>query len=214
MSNFKRARTDDQKSQRMEELKKVTSKLFKARPYHEITISTIGEKIGWTRPNIYKYVSTKEEIFLMLAADARDEYVKALLDAFSSETGLRKDEIAQKWARICDKNKDWSIYGSILIMIVEENVSLESLKEFKKGYYDHLETLKEEISSALGVSKEDFATLFTTIHYHACGLTGFCSTNKLAQRAIKELGIKRTDVDFEKEMEIFILMCLNFYSKN
>ncbi len=214
MSKFKRARTDDQKSQRMEELKKVTAELFKTHPYHEITISTIGEKIGWTRPNIYKYVSSKEEIFMALAADARDEYMKELIEAFAGETGFRKDEIAQKWAHICEKNRDWSIYGSILILIIEENVSLESLKAFKKGYYDQLEVLKEELSPALGVSKEDFTTLFTTIHYHACGLSGFCSTNELARQAIKELGVKRDEVDFKSEMGNFILMCLNFYSKN
>ena len=98
-------------------------------------------------------------------------------------------------------------------MVVEENVSLEKLKEFKKTYYEQLDTLKEQIAPSLGIRREDFGNFFTTIHYHACGLSGYCSNNKLVAQAIKELGIKRDTLDFKDEMENFIFMCLKSYTR-
>lgn len=37
-------------------------------PYTEIAITTIADKLIWSRANLYKYVTTKEEIFLELSA--------------------------------------------------------------------------------------------------------------------------------------------------
>lgn len=213
MSDFQRARTDEQKQERMEEVKAVTAELFKSHPYHEITLSTIGEQLGWTRANLYKYVSSKEEVFLQLAADARKAHFHDLCKAFSKDKGLSRDEIAKKWANIADKNRDWATYGAILVKIIEENVSLELLKEFKKGYYEELATLTDEVAPNIHIPKVNFPDFFCAIHYHACGLSGVCATNPLVQQAIKEIGIKRQNINFKKEMQRFIGICLDGYGE-
>ena len=213
MADFKRARSQAQKQERFEEVKTVTAQLFKKLPYHEITLSTIGEQLGWTRANVYKYFSSKEEVFLELSADSRDSYINDLLKAFSKNKGFSQEDIAKKWANIFDKNRDWAIYGAILVSIVEENVSIERLKEFKRAYYDELETLTREVAPNIGIPKENFADFFCAIHYHACGLSGICEQNPLVQQAIKELGIRRTQVNFKKDMQRFIGICLQGYSE-
>ena len=213
MTEFKRARTEDQKQERIEEVKQVTSELFAQHPYHEITISTIGENLGWTRANVYKYYNSKEEIFLELSADARDAYYKDLLKCFSKNAFESKEEVAKKWANICNKNRAWATYGAILVSIVEENVSLERLKQFKKSYYDQLNVLCEEIAENVGVPQENFADFFSAIHYHACGLSGVCEQNPLVQQAIRELGIKKPAVNFKRDMQRFIEICLAGYAE-
>ena len=212
MSEFKRARSEAQKQERFEEVKSVTAKLFEKLPYHEITLSTIGEQLGWTRANVYKYFSSKEEIFLELSADARDAYFNDLIKAFSKDKGFSQDEVAKKWASIFDKNRKWAMYGAILVSIIEENVSIERLKEFKGAYYDELEMLTQEVAPNIGISKEKFVDCFSAIHYHACGLSGICEQNPLVKQAIKELGIKRNQVNFKKDMQRFIGICLQGYS--
>lgn len=213
MSDFKRARSDEQKLERMEEVKEVTAQLFATHPYHEVTLSTIGEQLGWSRANLYKYVASKEEVFLALAADARNAYYADLLKAFSKDKGFTKEDVAKKWASIADKNRDWAKLGAILVSIVEENVSLERLKEFKKDYYDELADLCEKVAPNIHVPASDFPNFFVTIHYHACGLSGVCEQNPLVQQAIKEIGVRKRSVNFKKDMNAFILMCLNEYSE-
>ena len=213
MSDFKRARSDEQKLERFEEVKAVTAKLFKEHPYHEITLSTIGENLGWTRANVYKYFSSKEEIFLELSADAYNAYVQDLNKAFSKEKHFTQEDVAKKWASIFDKHREWALYGAILVSIVEENVSLERLKNFKETYYVGLEILERGIAENVGVPRENFADLFCAIHYHACGLSGICVINPLVVQAIKELGIKRPAVNFKKDMQRFIGICLEGYAE-
>ena len=212
VSDFIRARTDEQKAERMDEVKKVTAKLFKENPYHEITLTTIGDELGWSRANLYKYVSSKEEIFLQLSADARDSYYNDIIKTFSKDTNLSNEEISSKWAKIANNNKNWAIYGSILVSIIETNVTLERLKQFKKEFYDQLSVLCKEVAPNIRINPDDFPNFFNTIHYHAVGLCGFCETNPLVVQAIKELGVNRKELDFESEMNKFILMCLNTYS--
>ena len=214
MDEFLRARSDEQKNQRVAEIKEVTAELFKTHAYHEITLSTIGEHLGWSRANLYKYVSSKEEIFLQLAADARDAYYEELLKAFSKKKYYDKEEAAKKWAHVSNKTRDWAVYGSILVSIIEQNVTLERLKEFKKGYYDQLDVLTEQLAPKINIKAEDFALFFSTIHYHACGLSGFCETNPMIKQAIKELGIKRMKLNYKSEMQRFILMCLNEFQEH
>ena len=71
MAEFIRARSSAQKEQRMQEIKRAANDLFHERRYHEITLKAIAEKLGWSHAALYKYVTTKEDIFLELCADAR-----------------------------------------------------------------------------------------------------------------------------------------------
>ena len=49
MADFKRARSEEQKSRRTEDIKNVVDSLFKTMPYHEITLTNIAEGVGLTR---------------------------------------------------------------------------------------------------------------------------------------------------------------------
>ena len=65
---FIRARSGEHKEERLSQIKEATAELFASCPYSEITLTTIAEKLGWSRANLYKYVTTKEEIFLEISA--------------------------------------------------------------------------------------------------------------------------------------------------
>ena len=66
MSDYIRARSPEQKQERMEAIMAAADALFQEHPYHQITMGTIAEKLGWSRSNLYKYAATQEEIFLEL----------------------------------------------------------------------------------------------------------------------------------------------------
>ena len=96
MSDFIRARSPEQKEQRIAEIKEAADSLFRTRPYNEITLSTIAEQLSWTRANLYRYVSTKEEIYLQIAEDCMRSYYDALDNAVPAGCGYTSDEKDEK----------------------------------------------------------------------------------------------------------------------
>lgn len=101
--DFIRARSSEQKNQRMADIKQATAQLYREFPYHEITLTTIAERLGWSRASLYKYVTTKEEIFLELSADARNAYFGDLLTAFSPAVEFNAPQLAATWAQIAEQ---------------------------------------------------------------------------------------------------------------
>lgn len=209
--DFKRARSEEQKSQRMDDIKRATAELFATSPYHEITLTTIAARLGWSRANLYKYVTTKEEIFLELTADARDAYFDALLAVFESNATANEPDIkklAQDWARAAAENQAWFSYGSFLLTIIETNVTVERLKVFKRDYYDALPRLTGAFAQIIDIDQEHFSRLLVMIGNQAIGLVNNCAHNPLIAQALEELGIERSIPELEPELTEFIEMCL------
>lgn len=211
MAEFIRARSAAQKCQRMDEIKAAARHQFETRPYHQITLTTIAGELGWSRANLYKYVSTKEEIFLLIMADLRDAYTTELLDAL--DDGRQRDAraAAAAWAGVASRNRAYFRYGDLLYTVIETNVSVDKLEEFKRGYYEGLPETRERLSRALGVREEHVVELVNTVYHHAVGLAGSCLNNPLVQQAVRRLGIEPEPVDFEVRLEDFVLMCLTWY---
>ena len=63
---FKRARTEEQKRQRLEGIVRTVDDLLDRYPYREITMAMVADELGFSRANLGHYVKTKEEMFLLL----------------------------------------------------------------------------------------------------------------------------------------------------
>lgn len=208
MAEFIRARSEEQKAQRMAQIKAAAERQFVERPYHEISLTTIADELGWSRANLYKYVATKEEIFLSLAMDKRDAYHQALLQAFPAASKPSAKEAASTWAAIAAQNQQHFVYGGILLMIIETNVTVEKLMVFKESYYEQLEALTAQLSNALKIEPERISPLTLAIYHQAIGLTGTCLRNPLVREALTRLGREIQEVDFQSAMQDFIELCI------
>lgn len=208
MADFIRARSDEQKEQRLAEIKRATSELFEGHPYHEITLTTIAERLGWSRANLYKYASTKEEIFLLLAQDQMDSYFDALMAVFPQGCGLDAPVIAEVWAGIANAHHLYFRIGDILLTIIETNVTIDRLIAFKGDYYKRHDALAARLADLLHEDEARSAWTIEAVYTHAVGLVSSCANNPLVTQALEALGIERRNVDFRSEMRDFILMCL------
>lgn len=213
MQEFKRARSEEQKEQRMQEIKNAVDELFADTPYHNITLTTIANKLNLTRANLYQYVSTKEEIFLEICADKRDLYYSALLAAFPENCGYSVPVIAEVWAGILNAHTDHLHYCDILSTIIETNVTVERLGAFKKRYYEKVYEVSERIGSLIGFDKDEFYPVLLNVHYHAVGIDSLCRWNPLITEALAKENIKPPTVDFRENMKAFINMNINFYQQ-
>ena len=111
MTDFVRARSEEQKQARMAEIKAAADSLFNSVPYQEITLSTIAGKLSWTRANLYKYVTTKEEIYLEICSDKMHSYFDDLFAAFPEGKTWTPDEWAGRWADVLNDHRDYFRYA-------------------------------------------------------------------------------------------------------
>lgn len=206
-----RARSVSQKAERFNQVKAALERQFSEKPYHEITLATLAGELGWSRTNLYKYASTKEEVFLAVFADKRDEYTDALLSAMPRGCGFDNATIATVWSGIAYAHREFFRYGDLLYSVIETNVSVEKLKEFKRDYYSKFAVFASHMAEVLGISPERVEAFVNAIYHHGVGLAGSCMNNPLVVRAIVELGREVAPVDFQEEMRDFVAMTLAWY---
>lgn len=208
MNEYTRARSDEQKAERMEEIKNSAISLFEEYPYTEITLTTIAERLKWSRANLYKYVTTKEEIFLEITKDKMQAYYGSLKAAFPQNNGFSKEIIAEVWAGIINANKEYMRYVAYLSPIIETNVTVERLAIFKKAYYDEAFIFCELLKSMLNISEEKAYSLQLDVLMYSSSKMMCCYNNPLIIQALELLKIKAPQSDFLAEVKDFILMKL------
>lgn len=215
MTEFIRARSIEQKQRRMSEIIKTTDRLFHDHTYHDITLTTIAEALGWSRGNLYKYVTTKEEIFLELYLEKQNNYFSDIESAFADKYDLTDEEFTNLWTSILDKHHDYLRYYGILATIIETNVTIDRLAEFKKivlsGFDPIIQILTKHCHC---ISSDRATTLYWTLLFHACGLNNGCDVSPLVEEAMKLAGLPKLKNDFSQNFRKFMLMCVSHYRHN
>jgi AcrR family transcriptional regulator len=136
--NWKRARSEEQKEQRIAEILAATARLYKKRPFEEITFSAIAKEAKFTRSNLYKYFSSKEEIFLEFLKHDLLLWKKDLMKAFRKNKDYSVEEFAAIWVELFFKHGRMMDLFSILSTFLEKNITLDYMVAFKR-------TLKDEV---------------------------------------------------------------------
>ena len=83
-------------AQRREEIINACEQLYQTTSFREITLKEIGNVTSFSRPTIYNYFETKEEIFLALFEREYDRWNEALLEILDGYEKLEKEELASK----------------------------------------------------------------------------------------------------------------------
>jgi AcrR family transcriptional regulator len=137
---WKRARSEEQKEQRIAEILAATARLYKKHSFEEITFSSIAKEAKFTRSNLYKYFSSKEEIFLEFLKHDLILWKKEMMKAYRKDKDYSIEEFAAIWVELLLKHGRLMDLLSILSTFLEKNVTLEYMIDFKR-------TLKEEVLS-------------------------------------------------------------------
>ncbi len=195
----------------MNEIMEATDKLFTEKTYHEITLTTIAEALGWSRGNLYKYVTTKEEIFLELYLKKQTAYLNDTRFALSNKEDLTDEILADIWSKVLDNNHSFLSYYSILATIIETNVTVERLAEFKKRVVTDAVDVIALLEKHGKLTPEKANKLFATMIFHATGLNNSCNLNPIIKEAMKIAEIPEMNIDFANDFKEFMIMCLKGY---
>ncbi|MBQ3466913.1 MAG: TetR family transcriptional regulator [Oscillospiraceae bacterium] len=121
-------------STRREEIIAACRKLYESMSYREITIKEIAEETSFSRPSIYNYFETKEEIFLALFGKEYELFSEDLDRLCSENERLSLDELASALAQALEKRMMLLKLLSMNLYDTESNSRMERLVEFKASY--------------------------------------------------------------------------------
>ena len=129
-------------AQRREEIVNACESLYRTMSFKEITLKEIGQATSFSRPTIYNYFQTKEEIFLALFQREYDRW-NADLEAILQEEGpFTRAQVAGKLARSLQERAQLLKLLSMNNFDMEANSRLELLTGFKRAYGRSMENVR------------------------------------------------------------------------
>ena len=106
--------------------------------YKEITIKEIAEETSFTRPSIYNYFETKEEIFLALFQQEYESISEELDMLCQGKEALSLEDLSSALAQALERRPMLLKLLSMNLYDMEANARLERLVEFKTAYRDFI----------------------------------------------------------------------------
>ncbi|MBQ7715271.1 MAG: TetR family transcriptional regulator [Clostridia bacterium] len=119
---------------RKKEILSACEKLYETMSFREITLKEIGSEVPFSRPTIYNYFETKEEIFLGLFQQEYEQWCEALEDLLIIKEPLSRKLLAERLAETLAERELMLKLLAVNLYDMEENSRLERLVEFKKVY--------------------------------------------------------------------------------
>ena len=127
-------RSPEKTTARKEEIIAACETLYQTMGFKEITIKEIADYTSFSRPSIYNYFETKEEIFLALLQKEYERWIDDLNAVRDGHEALTRDELAGELARTLEAREQLLKLMSMNHYDMEANSRMERLTEFKRAY--------------------------------------------------------------------------------
>jgi AcrR family transcriptional regulator len=147
---WQRAHSAEQKEQRREAILAAAAELFRERAIIDISIGEVAEHAGLAKGSVYRYFATKEEVFLGLLTvdlDAWFDEVTALLRALPC--GATPGDVAALVVRTLGPRERMLRLLARLSSDIEQNLSIEAARVFKRWLLDRVLSAGEAFEAAL-----------------------------------------------------------------
>ncbi|EHI99485.1 regulatory protein TetR [Clostridium sp. DL-VIII] len=213
---FQRARNEEQKNIRRDQIIEATLKLYEIEPLEKITLASIANELNFSRANLYKYVSTKEEIFLWILISDLDQWVKKTYNEFKEYDRLELKTFCRLWAEQLYQNQRLLKLFSILISVLRSNVTTNSLEILKKDLSNSFDKLNLIVKKFIPDLSSDQLKLFNEYQiYYAISLYSPAVSAKNQRQEFQTIELLDAPPDFVSRFTEYIeIIILGFHSKN
>ena len=126
---------------RREEIINACEKLYQTMSFKDITLKEIGKETSFSRPSIYNYFQTKEEIFLALLKREYDAWIQELKDVMSANETMSNEKIADVLASSLNRHQQLLKILSMNHYDLEEKSGMDALIDFKGSYGNAIQTI-------------------------------------------------------------------------
>ena len=182
--------TPEQIAQKREEIINACEQLYQTMSFREITLKEIGSITSFSRPTIYNYFETKEEIFLGLFQREYDRWNEDLNDILSGNERLTKKELADRIANSLAGREQLLKLLSMNNYDMEANSRQELLTAFKQSYGRSMHLmciLLEKFCPDMSVT--DIQNFLYTFFPFMFGIYPYTAVTEKQKTAMKEAGI-------------------------
>ncbi|MGT2950541.1 hypothetical protein BU202_03775 [Streptococcus cuniculi] len=183
-----RARNPKEIAQRKEAILQETERIFLEQRYEDITLVSIAKDLQISRPSLYNYFTSKEEIFLALL---KGEYLLCQASLKQAAQGQLTTEafISLLVTNIFDRPLFVKLL-SLHAAAMEEKLGYERMYQFKTDTQDFFHTLERCIQEQFPKTSEAACTQFM-IQFHLLMTTAYQYSSIPADQAkvMQELNI-------------------------
>ncbi|MGT2893552.1 TetR family transcriptional regulator [Streptococcus downei] len=179
----------DKQQGRRQEILSATAKLYETIPYRDINLKAISQVTSISRPSIYNYFKTKEEIFLTLLEEEYRCWAQELL-TLAKEPELSKEGLAQNLAQsLADRPLMVKLIANNMADF-EDNSRDERIISFKAAYGQTLLAMDQALSQVLPdwseSRREDFIYSFFPYLF---GLYPYTQATAKQKMAVEKAGV-------------------------
>ena len=180
-------------AERREEIINACEKLYQTMSFKDITLKEIGNVTSFSRPTIYNYFETKEEIFLALYEREYDRWntdLEAILDG--NET-MTREQLASAVAASIGKREQLLKLLSMNNYDMESNSRPERLVSFKAAYGKSIRNVRALLDKFCPEMKAEEKQSFLYVFFpFMFGIYPYGEVTDKQRKAMEDAG-----VDFE-----------------
>lgn len=182
--------TPETVAQRRDEIVAACEQLYQTMSFKDITLKEISGVTSFSRPTIYNYFQTKEEIFLALFEREYDRWNEDLERILSSDKAFTRTELAGQIAKSLERRTQLLRLLSMNNYDMEENSREELLASFKRAYGKSLtlfrEILRKHVSGMSDAEVEQIMYVFFPFMF---GIYPYAEVTAKQKDAMKEAKI-------------------------
>ena len=183
-------RTPELIAQRREEIINACEELYRTMSFKEITLKEIGKITSFSRPTIYNYFETKEEIFLALFQREYECWNDELTSILEGNEQLTKAELSAKIAASLAGREQLLKLLSMNTYDMESNSRLDLLASFKQAYGRSMQLiciLLEKFCTDMNVT--DIQNFIYTFFPFMFGIYPYTAVTEKQRIAMRDAGI-------------------------
>ena len=175
---------------RKEEIISACEKLYQTMSFKDITLKEIGNETSFSRPTIYNYYQTKEEIFLALFKREYDRWNEALTAILEENGWLTKAQLADRIAQsLADREQLLKIL-SMNNFDMEANSRQEMLTSFKYSYGRSMQLMCMLLEkNCPDMSAADIQNFIYTFYPFMFGIYPYTAVTEKQKTAMREAGV-------------------------
>ena len=182
--------TPEQIALKREEIVSACEQLYQTMSFREITLKEIGNITSFSRPTIYNYFETKEEIFLALFQREYDRWNEDLTAILNGNERLTKKELADHIAYSLAGREQLLKLLSMNTYDMEANSRQEMLNAFKQSYGRSMHLMRMLLEKFCpDMSVTDIRNFIYTIYPFMFGIYPYTAVTDKQKAAMKEAGI-------------------------
>lgn len=125
---------------RRDEILNACDELYQRSSFHDVTIKEIAAYTSFSRPSIYNYFETIEEIFLGLLQREYACWTEDLKKILSKKA-LTKEKLAEAIAHTLENRRTLLRIQATNLYEIEDNSRLERLTDFKSTFHDSMKVI-------------------------------------------------------------------------